>query len=146
MPSQNETILLVEDSADDVFFMRHALKKSGLPHRLLVVMDGQQAVDYLSGTKPYDDRSRYPLPSVVFLDLKLPFLNGFEVLAWIRAQPGLKDLAVFILTGSSEVRDRQRAEALGTVGYLVKPPDETMLRQALASVDRSLGIPAPAEA
>ncbi len=130
MSAQKHIILLVEDSPDDVFFMRYALKKAQLEHPLHVATDGEEAIAYLSGTGKYSNREVFPFPTVVFLDLKLPCLSGFEVLAWLRAQPALSETPVFILTGSSEERDRQRARELGVMAYYVKPPDEAMLRQA----------------
>src|SRR5689334_7718454 len=115
------TILLVEDSSDDVFFMRHALKKAAIPHPVRVVSDGQAAVDYLSGVGEYVNRVDFPLPTIIFLDLKLPCFSGFDVLAWMRTQPALARIPVFILTGSSEERDKVPAQELGAKAYLVKP-------------------------
>jgi CheY-like chemotaxis protein len=129
------SILLVEDSPDDAFFMEYALKKGGIPHPVHLVVDGEAAIDYLSGTGQYSDREAFPLPTVIFLDLKLPCLNGFEVLAWLRGQPALRHLPVFILTGSSEERDRRRARELGAQGYFVKPPSDAMLREIMESLD-----------
>jgi CheY-like chemotaxis protein len=134
MAQRPQVILLVEDCPDDVFFMRYALKKAAISHPVHVVTDGQQAVDYLSGAGKYSDRREFPLPTVIFLDLKLPFLSGFEVLAWIRSQPALAPLPVHILTGSSEDRDRARARELGVRSYLVKPPREAMLIEAMESL------------
>lgn len=115
-------ILLAEDDPNDVFFMKRALAKAevNFPHQ--VVKDGQEALDYLAGAGEYNDRVEFPLPSLVLLDLKMPFVNGFDVLAWIRSQPALKELPVFILTSSAEERDRQRAAELGAMAYFVKPP------------------------
>lgn len=124
-------ILLIEDSADDAFFMRYALEKTGIDHDLRVVTNGQQALDYLSGLREFNDRNAFPVPSVVFLDLKLPLLNGFEILAWMRNQPALRDVPVVVLTGSSEDRDKKRAMDLGAKSYCVKPPQEDFLRQVL---------------
>jgi CheY-like chemotaxis protein len=115
-------ILLVEDSEDDVFIMRHALKQARITERLEVATDGQIAVDYLAGNGPYSDRAQYPLPTIVFLDLKLPYLNGFEILTWMRTQPGLTGLKVVVLTSSGEERDQRMAYSLGASAYLVKPP------------------------
>jgi CheY-like chemotaxis protein len=126
-------LLLVEDNPDDVFLMRRALKKTGLALPIHIVTDGRQAVEYLSGASNYQDRSRYPLPSLVFLDLKLPYLNGFEVLKWIREDETLNALDVFILTSSPEERDKQTASELGAKAYLVKPPTSDVLINALAS-------------
>jgi len=125
------TILLIEDSPDDVFFMRRALKKAQINLPLQVAVDGQQALDYLAGAGKYSARTLHPLPSLIFLDLKLPFVSGFDVLSWLRGQPSLSDLPVVILTGSSEDRDRQKALELGAKAYLVKPPTPEMLLQAI---------------
>ena len=90
MSTNKPVILLAEDDENDVFFMRRSLQKAALDLPLQVVTNGQEAVDYLGGIGKFNDRDRYPLPSVILLDLKMPFLNGFEVLAWIRAQCSLK--------------------------------------------------------
>ena len=127
MNAPHLTILLVEDNEDDVFIMKHALKQAGLANSLQVVTDGQMALDYLEGVGSYADRTRFPLPFVVFLDLKLPYLHGFEVLTWIRKQEALNSLVVIILTSSDEERDHQQASALGARFYLVKPPKPTEL-------------------
>jgi CheY-like chemotaxis protein len=121
MKTRQQPILLVEDNPDDVFFMCYELKKAGIGHPVHIATDGQQAMDYLRGAGPYADRKAFPLPSVLLLDLKLPYLNGFEVLSWLRSQPGLNRLPVFVLSGSSEERDRDRASQLGARGYFVKP-------------------------
>src|SRR5688572_28368951 len=97
-------ILLVEDNEDDVFLMQRALKVARITNPLFVAEDGQQAVDYLAGAGRYTDRTRFPIPAIVFLDLKLPVLRGHEVLAWIRKQPHLENLVVVVLTSSSAPR------------------------------------------
>jgi len=132
MTSTNKTILLVEDDENDVFFMRRAMQKTNLSLPMYVVMDGQTALDYLGGAGDYQNRVEYPLPAAVFLDLKLPYLHGFEVLAWIREQPNLRGLPVVIFTSSPEDRDRRQAEALGAKAYCVKPPTSEMLLEALS--------------
>lgn len=124
-------VLLVEDNPDDSFLMRRALKKTGLELQLHAVTDGQAAVNYLRGAEEFADRERYPLPAVIFLDLKLPFLNGFQVLEWIREHPLLHDLNVVILTSSGEDRDFKRAQQLGVAAYLVKPPSPETLDKTL---------------
>ncbi len=125
-------ILIAEDGDDDLFFMKRALKGVDVPYELRVVTDGQQAIDYLSGENEYANRTLWPLPDLLFLDLKMPRQNGFEVLEWIRTQPSLDRLRVVVLTGSPEARDRQRAQTLGAATYLVKPPTKEMLKQVFA--------------
>ncbi len=137
-----KTVLLVEDNPDDVFLMRRVFKQAQINARLLVVTYGKQAVSYLEGTEHYHDRQLYPLPDLVFLDLKLLFLHGFIVLAWIRKQAHLKDVHVVILTSSMEDQDREKAEALGSP-YLVKPPTAEMLFASIRSLGLSLETDAP---
>ncbi len=118
-----ETILLVEDSEDDVLFMERALKAAGSRAMLRVAKDGQLALDYLAGAKGYIDRELHPLPSVVLLDLKLPYVLGLDVLKWIRSQPEHLTLPVVVLTSSGERSDLERAYRLGANSYMVKPSD-----------------------
>jgi CheY-like chemotaxis protein len=120
-------LLLVEDNPDDQFLMQRALRKSGLTLPLNVARDGREALDYLRGADRFADRQTYPVPTLVFLDLKLPYIDGFEVLEWIREHPVLHDLTVVILTSSGEERDAQRAHQLGVSAYLVKPPRPEIL-------------------
>jgi CheY-like chemotaxis protein len=127
MTEPRPTLLLVEDNDDDVFLMRRALKEAKIDLPLHVASDGKQALDYLNGSGPFVERSRHPIPGLVFLDLKLPYIHGFEVLDWIRRQETLRQLPVVILTSSPEERDRAKADALGAKAYLVKPPTGRML-------------------
>jgi CheY-like chemotaxis protein len=139
--NRNTHILLVEDNDDDVFAFQRALKKAQISDPMQVVTDGRQALDYLGGSGAYADRSKHPVPAVVFLDLKLPYHDGFEVLGWIRQQAALRDLPVVILTGSDETRDHQRGDALGARFYLVKPPSPEDLRRVLGAL-----LPSPVAA
>lgn len=120
-------ILLVEDNEDDVFLMKHALRAAGVANPVFVVESGQDAVDYLSGTGNYVDRAKYPMPVIVFLDLKLPLISGHEVLAWIRSQRQLESLVVVVLTSSNEPSDVRRSYSLGANSYLLKPLDTRQL-------------------
>ena len=115
------TILLVEDDSNDVLLIQRAFRKSDVANPIQVVGDGEEAIAYLSGRGPYADRERYPLPVLLLLDLKLPRKSGFEVLEWLRQQPGLKRLPVAVLTSSAETPDINRAYDLGANSYLVKP-------------------------
>src|SRR4051812_12260112 len=122
-----DTILLVEDNEDDAFFMKQALKDADIVNPLRSVEDGQQAIDYLSGAGVYADRQKFPLPMIVFLDLKLPLKSGHEVLQWIRAQPQFLKLIVIVLTSSNEPVDLKRSYQLGANSYVVKPPTPEQL-------------------
>jgi CheY-like chemotaxis protein len=113
-------ILLVEDDEDDRFFAERTLGKAGLKC-VFHVATGQAAVDYLSGLCGFGDREKYPLPDIILLDLKIPEINGHQVLEWIKAQPQLGAIAVYILSSSGEISDRTRATAANAAGYFVKP-------------------------
>ena len=134
MGQTDPTILLVEDSEDDVFIMKHALKQAQITNPLQVVTTGQAALDYLSGANQYADREIYPLPFIVFLDLKLPYVHGFEILAWMRPRGELSSIVVVVLSSSAEERDHERAYALGARSYLVKPPTAQTLKDVFDSL------------
>jgi CheY-like chemotaxis protein len=123
-------ILLVEDSPDDVFFLKRALRHAQVEADLHVVTNGREAQEYLGGAAPYADRRKHPLPSLVLLDLRMPLMSGLEVLAWIRSQPKLAQLNVIVLTSSVEDSEMQRTFELGVVSYLVKPPTAEMVEKA----------------
>jgi len=126
-----KTVLLVEDNSDDAFIMKKACQRTGIPHALHVVTDGEAAISYLSGTGIYADRTSYPLPDLIFLDIKLPKRNGHEVLEWIRSHAGLKNLPVVMLTISEEPDDVNRAYSLGVTYYLRKIPGPAEFGQAV---------------
>jgi CheY-like chemotaxis protein len=126
-------LLLVEDNEDDAFLMKRSLKAADVTQPLHVAKDGQQAIDYLAGRGPYADREAYPLPSVVFLDLKLPFKSGHEVLAWIRNQRELAQIIVVVLSSSNQPSDLKEAYRLGANSYVVKPAaTEQLIAWAMA--------------
>ena len=129
--SANATILVADDDQNDVFFLRRAFQKSGMDHSVVHVSDGQEAIDYLRGEANYGDRSRFPLPSLMLLDLKMPKVDGFDVLTWLKSRPELSPLPVVVLSSSSREDDIQRARLLGAADYRVKPADFEQL-QALA--------------
>lgn len=117
----HSAILLVEDDETDILLLRRAFRKARIANPLAIVRDGQAAIQYLAGEAAYSDRARFPLPFLVLLDLRLPKLSGFEVLAWIRDQPELASLITVVLTTSDHVRDVTKAHDLGANSYLVKP-------------------------
>ncbi len=116
-------ILLAEDREDEVMLLRRAFAKANFLNPLHVVSNGEEAIAYLQGEGKYSNRDEYPLPSLLLLDLKMPRINGFEVLEWIRQQPSLNALRVVVLTASDEMRDVNRAYQLGANSFLVKPVD-----------------------
>jgi CheY-like chemotaxis protein len=119
-------ILQVEDDPNDVFLLQHAMKKAGVANPIQVVTDGQEAIDYLKGAGRFANRKEFPLPCLVLLDLKLPYVMGLEVLKWIRQQPGVA-LVVILLTASGEEADIASAYCLGANGFLVKPSEANKL-------------------
>ena len=130
----NATLLLVEDDPNDVFLMQRALKGAGIVNPLKVAADGQEAIDYLAGANQFANRTEFPVPTMIFLDLKLPYKNGFEVLEWIRNQSCLASLLVVVLTSSSEDRDIKESYRLGARSYLVKPPTQQMLSDLMVAM------------
>lgn len=129
------TILLVEDNEDDAFFMKRALRDAGIDNPVRLVEDGQQAIDYLSGTGAFANREENPLPMIVFLDLNLPYKTGHEVLEWIRRQPQFTKLVVIVLTSSNEPVDLNRAYKNGANSYVVKPPTPEQLTDLAKSFE-----------
>jgi len=121
--SESAVILLVDDREDDILLIRRAFVRAHLSNPLQVVRDGEEAIDYLGGSTNYANRDEFPLPDLILLDLKMPKLDGFEVLKWIRAQPGICGIAVVVLTSSDHLRDVNQAYALGANSFLVKPSD-----------------------
>ena len=127
----NDPILLVDDEENDVFFMTDAFNRLGVQN-FQIVTDGQQAVDYLRGEGKFSDRSQFPIPTVVLLDLKLPFIMGLDVLKRIRERPG--GPIVIILSASSDPRDISSAYAAGANAYLVKPSSVDGLLNLVRSI------------
>jgi CheY-like chemotaxis protein len=115
------SVLYVEDEESDVFFMRRAFRRAGMEQALQVVVDGQEAIDYLAGRGTFSDRLVYPMPALILLDLNLPTVSGFQVLRWLRAQPELEDLPAVVFSSSAREEDRTQARQLGANDYLEKP-------------------------
>lgn len=126
MTPPEPTILLVEDNDEDAFLLRRALRLEKITCQLHVAQDGQEAIEYLDGVGRYADRAKYPFPNLVLLDLKLPYVHGFEVLAWTATQPACRDLRIIILTSSGEERDRDKADQFGIKSYFIKPPTKAL--------------------
>ena len=132
--SDRSTILLVEDNSDDAELIEYAFEKAGIDNPLIGVTDGDAAVDYLAGKSVYTDRTQYPLPTLILLDLKLPKRSGFDVLKFIRGQAATKHIPVVILTSSNQNEDIAQSYKLGANSYLIKP----VRRDALIEMVQSL--------
>jgi len=116
-------ILLVEDNPNDVELTMRALQKNNLDNRVFVVKDGAEALDFIFGTGTYSKRRLDKMPKVILLDLKLPKVDGIEVLRKIKADAGARNIPVVMLTSSQEARDVGEAYKLGVNSYIVKPVD-----------------------
>ncbi len=116
------TILVAEDAEPDAFILRKAYAKARLPHSLLFVNDGQQVMDYLEGKPPYSSRDEFPLPDLLILDLKMPRVDGIEVLRWMTFV-GIEKPPVVVLSGSESHTDKSLALALGAREYHTKSAD-----------------------
>ena len=127
------TILQVEDDPNDVFLFRHAMKRAGLENPIQVASNGQEAIDYLQGAGKFADREKFPLPCLVLLDLKLPYVMGLDVLKWIRQQPG-PALIVIMLTASGEDADIAAAYRLGANAFLTKPSESRKLEDMVKAI------------
>lgn len=128
-------ILLVEDNEDSVLLVRHAMRKAAITTALEVVTSGEQAIEYLRGTNGFADWSQFPLPCIVLLDLKMPGMSGFDVLKWIRQQPGLRALRVAMLTSSDMPSEIKMAHDLGANIFLTKPVGLERLVQIMKTLN-----------
>ena len=132
----NKIILLVEDNADDEVLTRRALKKNNIGNELVVARDGAEALDYLFGMGVYEGRDLSVMPQVILLDLKLPKVDGLEVLRRLRADERTKLLPVVILTSSKEQQDLVNGYGYGANSYIRKPVDFAQFLEAV----RQLGL------
>lgn len=119
--AETSVILLVEDREDDVLLVQRSFEKARLLNPLVVVRNGEEAINYLRGEGKYSNREEFPLPDLILLDLKMPGFDGFDVLRWIRTQANLRALRVIVLTSSENVYDVDKAYSLGANSFLVKP-------------------------
>jgi len=129
--SEHPVILLAEDNDDDVAMLRRAFLQAGIDLPLQVVPNGEEAIAYLVGEGRFANRAEYPLPDLFLLDLKMPGIDGFDVLAWLRQHPTLAPLRTIVLTTSDEIRDANQAYILGANSFLTKPVDVTDFKSTL---------------
>jgi CheY-like chemotaxis protein len=120
MPTRR-TVLVADDCSDDAFFLKRGFINAGIDVPVEFVSSGPTAMDYLTGKEHFGDRSTHPFPRLLVLDVKMPGMDGFGVLRWLRGQPQLKRLPVCMFSSSSEMQDVNLAYDLGANSYLVKP-------------------------
>jgi CheY-like chemotaxis protein len=116
-----EPILIVEDLDEDILLLQMALKRSGVQGQINIVRNGEEAIDYLRGAPPYDDRDKYPFPFIIYTDLKMPKVDGFGLLKWIKSHSDCSVIPIIIFTASDINSDIKKAFELGANAYLVKP-------------------------
>jgi CheY-like chemotaxis protein len=120
----------------EVYLLKRAFEKSRISTRIEVARDGQEAIDYLNGTGQFADRKRFPLPFLLLLDLKMPRMDGFDVLKFVRSNPKFECLTIIALTSSDEPRDVERAYHLGVNSYVRKPSGQERLENFVASLKK----------
>jgi CheY-like chemotaxis protein len=118
--SQVPVILVVEDREDDIIVLRRAFRAAGILNPVMAVQSGEEAIWYLAGEGKYWSRTEFPLPRLILLDLKMPEMDGFEVLEWIRSRKEFSAITVIVLTSSNELKDVKRAYELGANSFIVK--------------------------
>lgn len=119
--SKSGLVLAAEDEESDAVLLQLAFSRAGLSNLLVIVRDGQEAIDYLGRYLPFAGGDSDPLPSLLLLDLKMPRRTGFDVLTWLKDKPQFKDLPVVVLSSSSHESDIRRARELGAWDYHIKP-------------------------
>ena len=127
----NLNVVVVEDDADYAFFIGQAFRNKGFANLAMICGDGEEAVDYLDGKGEFADRQVFPFPDVLFTDLKMPRMNGFELLKWIQARPESALIPTVVLSSSGDPRDVGRAYELGANAFMVKPDRLETLEEIL---------------
>jgi len=142
-------ILVAEDDPNDTLLLKRAFYKAGVDTPIHFVTDGLEVIDYLQGKAPYDDPMRHPLPALLLLDLKMPRMNGFEVLEWLREHPDMRGLLVTVFSSSDQPEDMHRAYALGADCFMVKPVNTAEYVGIVKEIENQLSrvvpfaVPAP---
>ena len=120
-PKKELKILLAEDDPDDAEIFQLAIKRSGLVTRLIVTRDGQETIDYLSGNDPFHDRTKFPFPNLLIMDIRMPNVDGFHLLTWLRTHPQCSVVPTLIFSASDQPNDVRKAYQLGANSYIAKP-------------------------
>ena len=138
-----KTLLYVDDSPDDRLLVQRACEKARVSFQLKTADGGVQAVRYLSGELEFGDRAVFPLPDLIWLDLKMPEMDGFEVLHWIRANPATRSIPVILYTGSFIAEDIAKGYAEGASLFISKPPELSTLIEILRAANECLAANIP---
>ena len=133
--TKENVILLVEDCSEDASLVQMAFKRWGIPNPIMVIPDGETALDYLSGNGKYADREQYPLPFFALLDLNLPQMSGFDILEWVRARHEFADLPIVVLSGTTDPTHFDKAHALGANACVVKTQNLNELQELIVHLN-----------
>ena len=141
MENTNFSVLLVEDDLNDIFLVKRAFKMAHIQNPLQVVTDGQDAIHYLRGDGRYADRTQYPLPKLIVMDIKMPRRSGFEVLEAVKGDGNpLRRIPIVIVSASDNPEDINRAYELGANAYMVKPVDFRAVEHLFSSITHYWGL------
>lgn len=130
------TILLIEDEASDATLLRRGFEKAAVRNPIAHLRDGDEALAYLAGVGQYNDRTKYPLPVLILLDLKLPGMTGLQLLQWLRTQKEIRRIPVVVLTMDDSASTVNAAYDLGANSYLVKPGDPEEIGKIVDAIQR----------
>jgi CheY-like chemotaxis protein len=140
--SKKYQILFAEDNPNDIFLVERAIRKANLPIQLHIVQNGEEAVSYLRGDEAFADRHRYPMPMLVLSNMKMPKMNGLELLTWIRQQPEFRDLPVVVMSSSEDPNEVKKFDVLDAKAYAIKPVSQADLADLL---QRAIALLPPLE-
>jgi CheY-like chemotaxis protein len=138
--SNPNLILLAEDEDNDAFFITRTFQKASVLNPIVRVRDGEEALAYLHGNGPFDDRGKHPLPFMVLLDMRMPKVSGLEVIAQVRQQPHLGHISLVVLTFTKDSPDLDQAMKAGANGWLLKPVTLEGIVEMLSQVRLGLNI------
>lgn len=131
---KSQTILLVDDDDNDIVLYQRAMKKAGIENPVRVVVDGQDAMQYLSGSGAYSSRTEHPLPQLIITDLKLPLKTGLDLVAWLRQQPKLRRIPAIVLSSTAHPGEIDRVYEAGANAFLVKPTGMDQLIELFTAI------------
>ena len=141
-PRETGLIVLVDDREDDCVLLERELRKQGVVNPIVKFTDGEKALRFIKGEGPYANRTKYPLPAILMMDLKMPKVSGFDILTWLQGHP-LPDCLVFVVSELHTIGEINRAYHLGAHSYIIKPSLEAELRECLKSFPQFERTPEP---